>query len=182
MKFHQTDIEGLIVLEPDVFGDKRGYFLESYNAERFSTHIPGVTFIQDNESSSSKGTLRGLHFQNPPYAQAKLVRVIQGEVLDVAVDLRKNSSTYGKSFSIILNEQNKKQLFVPRGFAHGFAVLSDTAIFAYKVDNLYFPTEESGIAWNDPTLNIDWGLPQEKVTLSEKDKHLLFLADFKSPF
>jgi dTDP-4-dehydrorhamnose 3,5-epimerase len=144
--------------------------------------VTETEFIQDNESKSSKGVLRGLHFQLPPYQQAKLVRVIEGEVLDVAVDLRKDSKTYGQHYSILLSGENKKQFFVPRGFAHGFVVLSETAIFSYKVDNLYAPTHDSGILWNDETLNIDWNIDSALIQLSEKDKNLSSFKDFNSPF
>jgi dTDP-4-dehydrorhamnose 3,5-epimerase len=182
LKLITTHIEGLVALEPKIFGDDRGYFFEPFNQKWFNENVGKTEFVQDNESQSSRGVLRGLHFQKPPMAQAKLVRVIKGEVLDVAVDLRHNSPTYGESFSILLNETNKKQLFVPRGFAHGFAVLSDTAIFAYKVDNDYSPENEGGILWNDATLNIDWKLKEDEVQLSGKDKELGSFNDFVSPF
>ena len=182
MQLIQTAMPGLAVIESRVFGDNRGYFLESYNEAWFAENVSDTTFIQDNESKSSRGTLRGLHFQLPPYAQAKLVRVIQGEVVDVVVDLRKDSPTFGQSLSVILNDENKKQLFIPRGFAHGFAVLSETAIFSYKVDNIYAPQHESGLIWNDPTLNINWGIDPAQVLLSAKDKELPLFADLKSPF
>ncbi|MFT6981643.1 MAG: dTDP-4-dehydrorhamnose 3,5-epimerase [Crocinitomicaceae bacterium] len=182
MKLITTHIEGLVALEPEVYGDKRGYFFEPFNQKWFNVNVCKTDFVQDNESQSSRGVLRGLHFQKPPMAQAKLVRVIKGEVLDVAVDLRLESPTYGESFSILLNETNKKQLFVPRGFAHGFVVLSDTAIFAYKVDNDYSPENEGGIQWNDATLSIDWKLKDDAVLLSGKDKELGSFKDFVSPF
>jgi dTDP-4-dehydrorhamnose 3,5-epimerase len=182
MTLHETPINDLVVLEPKVFGDERGYFMEPFNAKWFTEHVGPTDFVQDNESKSSRGVLRGLHFQKPPMAQAKLVRVIQGEVLDVAVDLRKDSPTYGHSYSILLNESNKKQLFVPRGFAHGFAVLSETAIFSYKVDNWYSPENEGGILWDDADLNIDWNLDPSEVLLSAKDKVLENLKDFETPF
>jgi len=182
MKLIKTHIEDLVVLEPNIFGDDRGYFFEPYNQKWFDENICKTVFVQDNESKSSKGVLRGLHFQKPPMAQAKLVRVIEGEVLDVAVDLRKESPTYGESYSLILNETNKKQLFVPRGFAHGFAVLSETAIFVYKVDNWYSPENEGGIMWDDTTLKIDWKLELEEVLLSSKDKELEKFNEFESPF
>ena len=171
MKLTKTFIDGLFVLEPKVFEDQRGYFLESYNANTFEK-VTGlkVNFVQDNESKSSYGTLRGLHYQTGIYAQAKLVRVITGEVLDIAVDLRKDSPTYGKYFSILLTEKNKKQLFIPRGFAHGFVVLSSDAIFAYKCDNYYNKESEGGIIYNDPALNIDWQIDDEDMILSDKDK------------
>ena len=182
MKFTKTSIVGLVIIEPRVFGDERGYFLESYNEKEFEQAICKVSFVQDNESKSSKGVLRGLHFQKPPFNQAKLVRCIEGRVLDVAVDIRKGSPTYGKHVAIELSGENKKQVFVPRGFAHGFSVLSETAIFAYKVDNKYAPESDSGIRYDDTELGIDWGLPQEKVQLSEKDKDLPSFKDLDSPF
>jgi dTDP-4-dehydrorhamnose 3,5-epimerase len=182
MKFTKTSIVGLVIIEPRVFGDERGYFLESYNEKEFEQAICKVSFVQDNESKSSKGVLRGLHFQKPPFNQAKLVRCIAGRVLDVAVDIRKGSPTYGKHVAIELSGENKKQVFVPKGFAHGFSVLSETAIFAYKVDNKYVPESDSGIRYDDTELGIDWGLPQEKVQLSEKDKELPSFKDLDSPF
>jgi dTDP-4-dehydrorhamnose 3,5-epimerase len=182
MKFTKTSIVGLVIIEPRVFGDERGYFLESYNEKEFEQAICKVSFVQDNESKSSKGVLRGLHFQKPPFNQAKLVRCIEGRVLDVAVDIRKGSPTYGKHVAIELSGENKKQVFVPRGFAHGFSVLSETAIFAYKVDNKYAPESDSGIRYDDTELGIDWRLPQEEVQLSEKDKELPSFKDLDSPF
>jgi dTDP-4-dehydrorhamnose 3,5-epimerase len=178
----ETNIDGLVIIEPNVFGDARGYFMETFQKNTFNSNVTETEFIQDNESKSSKGVLRGLHFQLPPYQQAKLVRVIEGEVLDVAVDLRKDSKTYGQHYSILLSGENKKQFFVPRGFAHGFVVLSETAIFSYKVDNLYAPTHDSGILWNDETLNIDWNIDSALIQLSEKDKNLSSFKDFNSPF
>ncbi len=182
MNITETNIDGLVIIEPKVFGDARGYFMETFQKNTFNSNVTETEFIQDNESKSSKGVLRGLHFQLPPYQQAKLVRVIEGEVLDVAVDLRKDSKTYGKHYSILLSGENKKQFFVPRGFAHGFVVLSETAIFSYKVDNLYAPTHDSGILWNDETLNIDWNIDSALIQLSEKDKNLSSFKDFNSPF
>ncbi len=182
MNITETNIDGLVIIEPKIFGDARGYFMETFQKNTFNSNVTETEFIQDNESKSSKGVLRGLHFQLPPYQQAKLVRVIEGEVLDVAVDLRKDSKTYGQHYSILLSGENKKQFFVPRGFAHGFVVLSETAIFSYKVDNLYAPTHDSGILWNDETLNIDWNIDIELVQLSEKDKNLSSFKDFSSPF
>ena len=182
MKITKTPIHDLVILEPKVFGDDRGYFMESFQEDWFIENVSKTKFIQDNESKSSKGVLRGLHFQKPPFEQAKLVRVIQGEVLDVAVDLRKNSPTYGKHYSILLTAENKKQFFVPRGFAHGFVVLSETAIFSYKVDNLYSPSHDSGLAWNDSDLNIDWNIDESMIQLSEKDKLQGTLNDFTTPF
>jgi len=173
MKVIETKLKGCFVLEPKVFKDKRGYFFESFNEETFNKLIgQEVKFVQDNESFSSKGVLRGLHYQTGEYAQAKLVRVIKGTVLDVAVDLRKESETYGQYISVELTEENKKQLFIPRGFAHGFVVLSDTAIFSYKCDNFYNKVSEGGILFNDPTLNIDWVMPKEEFIVSEKDLSL----------
>jgi dTDP-4-dehydrorhamnose 3,5-epimerase len=182
MNFINTNIEGLIIIEPKVFGDSRGYFFETFQKETFNSSIKETNFIQDNESKSTRGVLRGLHFQLPPFEQAKLVRVIDGEVLDVAVDLRKDSDTYGQHFAIHLTGENKKQLFIPRGFAHGFVVLSETAIFSYKVDNLYAPTHDSGILFNDESLSIDWILETESLKLSEKDQNLIHLKDFITPF
>lgn len=182
MKVIPTSINGLVILEPKVFGDERGYFLESFKKQWWDEFLPGTTFVQDNESKSGYGVLRGLHFQKPPFAQAKLVRVISGRVLDVAVDLRVGSPTYGKHEAIILSESDKRQLLVPRGFAHGFAVLSDTAIFSYKVDNVYSPHHEGGIMWNDPDLAIDWQLNEANILLSAKDRELLKFSTFTSPF
>jgi dTDP-4-dehydrorhamnose 3,5-epimerase len=182
MNFIETKISDVIIIEPTVFGDTRGYFLESYNKKKFEEVVGKTSFIQDNESKSSKGVLRGLHFQKPPFEQAKLVRCIEGEVLDVAVDIRKNSKTYGQHVAILLSGENKRQLFVPRGFAHGFLVLSDTATFAYKVDNTYAPEFDSGIRWNDKELNIQWGLEESEVLVSAKDAELPFFLEFDSPF
>jgi len=182
MKFTKTNIEGLVIIEPIVFGDERGYFLETYNEKQFEEFIGKISFVQDNESKSAKGVLRGLHFQKPPFDQAKLVRCIEGEVLDIAVDVRKNSKTYGKHVTVLLSGVNKRQLFVPRGFAHGFLVLSDTATFAYKVDNTYAPEFDAGIRWNDKELNIKWGMEDSEVIISAKDAELPFFLEFKSPF
>jgi len=182
MKFIKTAIPDVYIIEPSVFGDDRGYFLESFNLEKFEENIIPIKFVQDNESKSSRGVLRGLHFQKPPYAQAKLVRCIEGCVIDIAVDIRKGSPTYGKHVSVELSGENKKQLFVPRGFAHGFSVLSETAVFAYKVDNTYAPAFDSGIRFDDKELNIDWGLRETAIQLSEKDKNLPSFKDFDSPF
>ena len=182
MKFIETNISDIIIIEPTVFGDTRGYFLESYNKKKFEEVVGKTSFIQDNESKSSKGVLRGLHFQKPPFEQAKLVRCIEGEVLDVAVDIRKNSKTYGQHVAVLLSGENKRQLFVPRGFAHGFLVLSDTATFAYKVDNTYAPEFDAGIRWNDKELNIQWGLEESEVLASAKDAELPFFLEFDSPF
>lgn len=180
MKIRKTDIKGLLVIEPDVFGDSRGYFMESFSEKRFCEQTGvDVKFVQDNESRSSYGVIRGLHFQYPPYAQAKLVRVVSGRVLDVAVDLREGSHTYGKHFSIELSGDNHLQVFIPRGFAHGFAVLSDEAVFQYKCDGYYAPEHEAAVIWNDPDLGIDWRLSMADVHLSEKDKNHPRLKDLK---
>ena len=169
MKITPTPIDGLVVVEPKVFGDNRGYFFESYNRKNFAENGITADFMQDNESKSRYGVLRGLHYQAAPYTQAKLVRVMEGKVLDVAVDIRKNSKTFGQYFAIELSGENKLQLFVPRGFAHGFAVLSEEVVFAYKCDNFYMPSHERGIAFNDPDLNINWQIPLDKAILSAKD-------------
>ena len=182
MKFVNTPIEGLVIIEPTLFGDDRGYFSESYNKKKFEKAIGKISFVQDNESKSSKGVLRGLHFQKPPYAQAKLVRCIEGKVLDVAVDIRDGSETYGQYVSVELTGENKKQVFIPRGFAHGFLVLSESAIFAYKVDNSYAPTHDAGIRWDDSLLNIQWGVSESDVLVSEKDAKLPFFLEFETPF
>lgn len=171
MKYIKTDIKGLVIIEPRVFGDERGYFFESYSKKEFEKNVRKVDFIQDNESKSSYGVLRGLHYQLPPFTQSKLVRVIKGKVLDVAVDIRKGSPTFGKHVAVELTEENKKQLFMPRGFAHGFSVLSEEAIFAYKVDNIYAPDYEGSIKFDDDLLNIDWRINLNDVILSEKDKN-----------
>lgn len=177
MKVIKTEIEGVVILEPKVFGDERGYFFESFSQKEFEEKVCKTTFIQDNESKSTYGVLRGLHFQKMPYAQSKLVRVVKGSVLDLAVDIRKGSPTFGKHVATVLSEENKMQFFVPRGFAHGFVVLSDEAIFQYKCDNYYSPQSEGGIMWNDPALNIDWQIPIKDIILSDKDKKNLLLAD-----
>jgi dTDP-4-dehydrorhamnose 3,5-epimerase len=182
MKFSKVVIDGILVIEPTVFADKRGSFLESYNKNEFEKVIGKVSFIQDNESRSSKGVLRGLHYQTPPFAQAKLVRCIEGEVLDIAVDIRKGSPTYGLYHSEVLSCENKKQLFIPRGFAHGFLVLSDSATFAYKVDNAYTKDNEAGIQWNDKQLGIKWGVKESEILISDKDVQLPLFSKFKSPF
>ena len=177
-----TEIPEVVIIEPKVFGDHRGYFFESFHQKQFNENVQETVFVQDNESKSKKGVVRGLHFQKPPFAQAKLVRCIQGKVLDVAVDIRVGSPTYGKHVAVELSEENKRQLFVPRGFAHGFVVLSEEAIFAYKVDNDYAPEYDAGIQWDDKELGIDWKINLEKVQLSEKDKQLPYFQYFKSPF
>ena len=166
----QTEIPGVVIIEPKVFGDERGYFFESWSQKDFDEHVRPIKFVQDNESKSSYGVLRGLHFQKGKHAQSKLVRVVKGKVLDVAVDIRKGSPTFGKHVAVELTEDNHRQFFVPRGFAHGFVVLSETAVFQYKCDNLYAPTEEGALAWDDPEIGIDWGVPADKVILSAKDK------------
>lgn len=170
MKITRTDIEGLVVIEPRVFGDSRGYFFESFSQREFEKEVGQVRFVQDNESKSSYGVVRGLHFQKPPHTQSKLVRVVKGRVLDVAVDLRRDSKTYGQYFSVELTEDNHFQLFIPKGFAHGFAVLSEEAVFQYKCDEFYAPESEGAIAWDDPDIGVDWKIPEDKVILSEKDK------------
>ena len=182
MKFVKTPLEGLVIIEPAVFSDDRGWFLESYNKNKFEKAIGEILFVQDNESKSSKGVLRGLHFQKPPYAQAKLVRCIEGKVLDVAVDIREGSETYGEHITVELSGENKKQVFIPRGFAHGFLVLSNTAIVSYKVDNNYAPAHDAGIRWDDSMLNIQWGVNESEVLVSEKDAKLPFFSEFKTPF
>jgi dTDP-4-dehydrorhamnose 3,5-epimerase len=169
MEIVKTSIEGLVLIEPRVFKDDRGYFMESYKESFMMENFPNINFIQDNESKSTYGVLRGLHFQKPPFEQTKLVRVVDGKVLDVAVDLRKGSPTCGKWESFILSGENKKQLFIPKGFAHGFIVLSDSATLNYKVDNYYSKSHESGIRFDDKTLNIDWMIPLNKIIISEKD-------------
>ena len=182
MNLIKTMIDGLVVLQPTIFKDHRGYFMESYHQKNINNLIGDVNFIQDNESESSRGVLRGLHFQKPPYAQAKLVRCLTGSVLDVVLDLRKDSKTYGVFETTLLSEENKKQLFIPKGFAHGFVVLSETAIFSYKVDNYYNPEAESGIIWDDHDLNIDWKINKAEIIVSEKDTKLSTFNNFVSPF
>lgn len=179
MPFHDTHIKDLKVFEPKLWKDDRGYFYESYNLKTFQEGGIHATFMQDNEAKSTYGVLRGLHYQIPPYAQAKLVRVLEGEVLDVVVDLREHSETYGQSYSIRLSAENKKQLFVPRGFAHGYVVLSETAIFAYKVDNYYSKESEGGLIYNDPKLQIDWEINLKDAVLSDKDKILPALGEHR---
>ncbi len=178
--FNKTKIDGVYVIEPTVYGDNRGYFTETYNEKEFKENGLNYTFVQDNQSKSKKGVLRGLHFQKT-YPQAKLVRVLEGEVFDVAVDLRKGSATYGKWVGVVLSGENKKQFMIPRGFAHGFLVLSDTATFCYKCDELYHPEDEGGIIWNDPDIAIDWGDVSD-VLLSDKDKKHLKLKESKVVF
>lgn len=182
MEIISTAIEGVVIIEPRIFRDTRGYFFESFSQREFNEKVRPITFVQDNESMSSYGVMRGLHFQRPPFTQSKLVRVIKGAVLDVAVDIRKNSPTYGKHVAVELTEDNHRQFFVPRGFAHGFAVLSDEAIFQYKCDNFYAPQADGGISILDGNLGIDWHIPMDKAILSEKDTKHPLLKDFDSPF
>lgn len=182
MNVISTPIADLFVIEPRIFTDQRGYFFESFSEQRFVEQVADVRFVQDNESRSSYGVVRGLHYQKPPYAQSKLVRVVVGAVLDVAVDLRKSSSTFGQHFAVELTAENHRQLFIPRGFAHGFSVLSEEVVFQYKCDNFYAPEAEGAIAWNDPALHIDWKLPTDNILLSEKDTHHPLLKDIESPF
>ncbi|MBP3678945.1 MAG: dTDP-4-dehydrorhamnose 3,5-epimerase [Bacteroidaceae bacterium] len=182
MEVIKTEIDGVFILEPKIFKDARGYFFESFSSREFEEKVCKTTFVQDNESFSSYGVLRGLHFQKPPYSQSKLVRVIKGAVLDVAVDIRKGSPTFGKHVAVELTAENHRQLFIPRGFAHGFAVLSDEVLFQYKCDNYYAPQSEGGIAWDDSQLNIDWRIPRDKVLLSDKDTLHPKLADYESDF
>ncbi len=177
MEYKKTTIEGVYIIEPKVFNDARGYFFEVWKKEDFEQHIGKVEFVQDNESKSSYGVLRGLHYQKGDCSQAKLVRVIKGKVLDVAVDIRKSSPTFGKYVMVELSDENKRQFFIPRGFAHGFLVLSDEAIFTYKVDNAYAPQADAGIRWNDPDINIQWPIDPAQVQTSEKDLKQPFLKD-----
>lgn len=182
MEVIKTAINGVYILEPRIFRDDRGYFFESFSQREFEEKIGKINFVQDNESKSSYGVMRGLHFQRPPYAQSKLVRCVKGAVLDVAVDIRKGSPTYGQHIAVELTADNHRQFFIPRGFAHGFAVLSDEAIFQYKCDNFYAPQADGGISILDASLNIDWQIPTEKAILSEKDTKHPLLQDFDSPF
>ncbi|WP_366184832.1 dTDP-4-dehydrorhamnose 3,5-epimerase [Flavobacterium ovatum] len=177
MKLESTPIKDLVIINPVVFEDERGYFMESYNENKLKDLGVQIDFVQDNQSFSKRGTLRGLHYQNPPYAQTKLIRVLQGAIIDVAVDLRKNSPTYGQSFCVELNAENKKQLLVPQGFAHGFSVISETALVMYKCDQYYHKASEGGIRFDDSDLNIDWGMDLKDAIVSEKD---LILPDFKN--
>ena len=182
MNLIKTKIDGLVILQPTILNDHRGYFIESYNQKNINKLFGNVKFVQDNESESFRGVLRGLHFQKPPYAQAKLVRCVKGVVLDVALDLRKDSTTYGSFETTILSDDNYNQIFIPKGFAHGFVVLSEKAIFSYKVDNYYNAEYESGINWNDPHLNINWKMNKSEIRVSEKDAKLPFFNNFLSPF
>lgn len=177
MKVIQTAIPGVVIIEPRIFNDERGYFFESFSQRDFNQKVREIHFVQDNESKSSYGVLRGLHFQKTPYAQSKLVRVIKGSVLDVAVDIRKGSPTFGQHVAVELTGDNHRQFFIPRGFAHGFSVLTDEVVFQYKCDNFYAPQAEGALAWNDPDLHIDWRLPEADVILSEKDRHHPRLKD-----
>jgi dTDP-4-dehydrorhamnose 3,5-epimerase len=183
MQITETPLKGAFILEPQVFEDHRGYFFESFNARKFeqATGLK-INFVQDNQSRSSYGVLRGLHYQFEPHAQAKLIRVLSGEVLDVAVDVRKGSPTYGQHFSVVLSAENKKQFFIPRGFAHGFVVLSPTAELFYKCDNFYAPQSDSGIIFNDPALGIDWKVPEDQLIISEKDRQLKILEEAENNF
>lgn len=178
----KTEIEGVVIIEPKVFCDARGYFFESWSQKDFDELVRPIKFVQDNESMSTYGVMRGLHFQRPPFTQSKLVRCVKGAVLDVAVDIRKGSPTYGKHVAVELTEDNHRQFFVPRGFAHGFAVLSETAVFQYKCDNFYAPQADGGISILDDSLGIDWRIPTDKAILSEKDTMHACLMDFDSPF
>ena len=182
MEVIKTDIEGVVIIEPRIFNDARGYFFESFSQREFEEKVRRVNFVQDNESMSAYGVMRGLHFQLPPFTQSKLVRCVKGRVLDVAVDIRKGSPTFGKHVAVELSEDNHRQFFVPRGFAHGFAVLSDVAVFQYKCDNFYAPQADSGISICDTSLGIDWMIPADKVILSEKDTKHPLLDEFDSPF
>lgn len=182
MEVIRTAIDGVVIIEPRIFRDARGYFFESFSQREFDEKVRPVRFVQDNESMSSYGVMRGLHFQRPPYTQSKLVRVVKGAVLDVAVDIRKGSPTYGQHVAVELTEENHRQFFVPRGFAHGFAVLSETAVFQYKCDNFYAPEADGGISILDDTLGIDWKIPVQQAVLSEKDIRHACLKDFDSPF
>lgn len=182
MEVIKTEIDGVVIIEPRIFKDARGYFFESFSQKEFDEKVGHVEFVQDNESMSSYGVMRGLHFQRPPFAQAKLVRCVRGKVLDVAVDIRKGSPTYGKHVAVELTEDNHRQFFIPKGFAHGFAVLSETAVFQYKCDEFYHPEADGGISILDGSLGIDWRIPTERAILSEKDTKHLLLSHFDSPF
>lgn len=182
MEVIKTELEGVVIIEPRIFTDARGYFFESFSQKEFEEKVRPICFVQDNESRSSYGVMRGLHFQRPPFTQSKLVRCVKGAVLDVAVDIRKGSPTYGKSVAVELTEDNHRQFFVPRGFAHGFSVLSEEAVFQYKCDNFYAPQADGGISIQDQSLDIDWRIPAERALLSEKDLKHPALCDFDSPF
>lgn len=182
MNIETTPIQDLVIINPTVFEDERGYFMESFNQQKLQEAGIHITFVQDNQSFSKRGTLRGLHYQNPPYAQTKLVRVLEGEIIDVAVDIRKKSPTYGQHFAIRLSAQNKKQILIPQGFAHGFSVISETAVVLYKCDQFYNKASEGGIRFDDPTLNIDWGIDLKTAIVSDKDIELPNFADCNSGF
>ena len=182
MEIIKTGIEGLLILEPRIFQDARGYFFESFSQREFEERVGHVHFVQDNESMSTYGVMRGLHFQRPPYTQTKLVRCVSGRVLDVAVDIRQGSPTYGQHVAVELTDENHRQFFIPKGFAHGFAVLSETAVFQYKCDEFYHPEADAGISILDESLGIDWRIPMDKAILSDKDTRHGMLADFQSPF
>lgn len=182
MRVTKSEIEGVVIIDPEIYGDERGWFCEAYSQRRFDEEVAPVRFVQENLSKSRYGVVRGLHFQRGEAAQAKLVSVLAGRVLDVAVDIRKGSPTFGKHVAVELSAENKRQVFIPRGFAHGFAVLSEEALFQYRCDNPYAPTEERGIAWNDPAIGIDWGIPEEDVILSAKDAKNPLLADVEDLF
>lgn len=183
MEVIKTDIDGVFIIEPKVFGDDRGYFLESFNSREFAEKTGlSISFVQDNESKSRYGVLRGLHYQLPPFTQSKLVRVVKGRVVDVAVDIRKGSPTYGKYVTCELTEDNHRQFFVPKGMAHGFVVLSEYAIFQYKCDDFYHPEAEGGIAWDDPNIAVNWPISNKDISLSERDKNHPAFKDFDSPF
>lgn len=177
MNIQETAIDGVYIIEPRLFGDNRGYFFESFNEKEFNEKVGNVKFVQDNESRSCYGVVRGLHYQKPPFAQSKLVRVVRGRVLDVAVDIRKGSPTFGQHVAVELTAENHLQFFLPKGMAHGFSVLSEDAVFQYKCDSFYAPQSEGALAWDDPDLNIDWRVPADKVILSEKDRHHPLLKD-----
>ncbi len=182
MNVIKTSIEGVVIIEPRIFEDTRGYFFESFSQREFDEKVRPIVFVQDNESKSSYGVMRGLHFQRPPYTQSKLVRCVRGAVLDVAVDIRKGSPTYGHHVAVELTEENHRQFFIPKGFAHGFSVLSETAVFQYKCDEFYHPEADGGISILDDSLGIDWRIPVDKAILSEKDTRHPLLKDFESPF
>jgi len=177
MKIIETEIPDILVFEPRVFGDSRGYFFESFRKDMLQKHVGEIDFVQDNQSKSGYGVLRGLHFQKPPFTQSKLVRVLQGSVLDVAVDIREGSPWYGRHVAVKLDSERNNMLWIPQGFAHGFIVLSEAAVFAYKCDNYYAPEYDAGIRWNDPDIGIDWGIPEEHIQVSDKDASLPFLKD-----
>ncbi|MBP3822598.1 MAG: dTDP-4-dehydrorhamnose 3,5-epimerase [Bacteroidaceae bacterium] len=182
MKVIETKIQGLLIIEPRVFRDERGYFFESYSQRDFEAQVGDVHFVQDNESMSTRGVIRGLHFQRPPFTQTKLVRVVSGTVLDIAVDIRKGSPTYGQHVAVELSGENQRQFFIPKGFAHGFAVLSDTAVFQYKCDEFYHPEADGGIQLDDPSLGIDWRIPTAEAIRSQKDLTLPLLSEIDNPF